>query len=116
VDLDWFWRGWFFGIDPVDISLDDVQHFQPIGNLEDAQEAARTAYESDLKTLGRQRNIDAGVDFAVEADTSLQDFYNKWDRFAIPEANKKAFEQYYQSLSPEEKELYDGKYHFCQLT
>lgn len=116
VDLDWFWRGWFFGIDPVDISLDDVQHFQPIGNLEDAQEAARTAYESDLKTLGRQRNIDAGVDFAVEADTSLQDFYNKWDRFAIPEANKKAFEQYYQSLSPEEKELYDGKYHFYQLT
>jgi aminopeptidase N len=22
VDLDWFWRGWFFGIEPVDISLD----------------------------------------------------------------------------------------------
>ncbi|MFB2119134.1 M1 family metallopeptidase [Parapedobacter sp. 2B3] len=115
VDLDWFWRGWFFGIDPVDISLDDVQHFQPIGNLEDAQETARAAYERDLNTLGRQRNIDAGVDFAVEADTSLQDFYNKWDRFAVSEADKRAFEQYYQSLSAEEKELYGGKYHFYQL-
>ncbi|MEC3881501.1 M1 family metallopeptidase [Parapedobacter sp. 10938] len=115
VDLDWFWRGWFFGIDPVDISLDDVQHFQPIGNLADAQEVARDAYESELNTVGRQRNIDAGVDFAVEADTSLQDFYNKWDRFGVSDADKKAFEQYYQSLSPEEKELYDGKYHFYQL-
>ena len=115
VDLDWFWRGWFFGIDPVDISLDDVQHFQPIGNLADAQEAARTAYERDLNTLGRQRNIDEGVDFAVEADTSLQDFYNKWDRFAVTEADKQAFDQYYQSLSTEEKALYDGKYHFYQL-
>ena len=26
-DLDWFWRGWFYGIDPVDISLDSVKHF-----------------------------------------------------------------------------------------
>lgn len=24
-DLDWFWRGWFFGTDPVDISLDSVK-------------------------------------------------------------------------------------------
>jgi aminopeptidase N len=24
-DLDWFWRGWYFGTDPVDISLDSVK-------------------------------------------------------------------------------------------
>ncbi|HLO80301.1 MAG TPA: M1 family metallopeptidase [Chitinophagaceae bacterium] len=24
-DLDWFWRGWYFGTDPVDISLDSVR-------------------------------------------------------------------------------------------
>src|SRR5678815_2391481 len=24
-DLDWFWRGWFYGIEPVDISLDNVK-------------------------------------------------------------------------------------------
>ena len=23
-DLDWFWRGWFYGIDVVDISMDSV--------------------------------------------------------------------------------------------
>ncbi|GGC39038.1 aminopeptidase [Parapedobacter defluvii] len=115
VDLDWFWRGWFFGIDPVDISLDDVQHFQPLGNLQDAQTTERQAYEKDLNTVTRQRNIEEGVNFAVEADTNLQDFYNKWDRFEIDGENQKAFGQYYQSLSPEEKALYDGTYHFYQL-
>ncbi|MEQ9402202.1 MAG: M1 family metallopeptidase [Cyclobacteriaceae bacterium] len=28
VDLDWFWRGWFYGTDYVDISLDNVRWFQ----------------------------------------------------------------------------------------
>ncbi len=116
VDLDWFWRGWFFGIDPVDISLDDVQHFQPTANLQDAQAAAEAAYRKDLNTLSRQRNVDTGTDFAVEADTTLQDFYNKWDRFEIAEEDRQAFETYYQSLSPDEQALYDGKYHFYQLT
>lgn len=115
VDLDWFWRGWFFGIDPVDISLDDVQHFQPMGNLQDAQATTKAAFENDLNTVSRQRNIDEGVNFAVEADTALQDFYNKWDRFEIGEEDKRAFKQYYESLSSEEKALYDGKYHFYQL-
>lgn len=24
MDLDWFWRGWFYSIDAVDIALDSV--------------------------------------------------------------------------------------------
>ena len=27
-DLDWFWRGWFFGNDPCDISIDTVKEFK----------------------------------------------------------------------------------------
>ena len=28
IDLDWFWRGWFFGNDHVDLSLDSVDWYQ----------------------------------------------------------------------------------------
>src|SRR6185295_10382047 len=28
-DLDWFWRGWFYGTDAWDISLDSVKYFRP---------------------------------------------------------------------------------------
>ena len=27
-DLDWFWRGWFYGIDAVDISMDSVTWYK----------------------------------------------------------------------------------------
>ena len=27
VDLDWFWRGWFYSTDPVDISIDEVKWY-----------------------------------------------------------------------------------------
>lgn len=28
VDLDWFWKAWFFGTDYVDISIDNVEHYK----------------------------------------------------------------------------------------
>jgi hypothetical protein len=28
VDLDWFWKAWFFGTDYVDISIDNVEHYR----------------------------------------------------------------------------------------
>ncbi|MCW3107962.1 MAG: aminopeptidase, partial [Segetibacter sp.] len=28
IDLDYFWRGWYFGTDPVDISIDSVKWFK----------------------------------------------------------------------------------------
>lgn len=32
MDLDWFWRGWFFGTEPVDISLDSVTFYKTVDN------------------------------------------------------------------------------------
>ena len=43
VDLDWFWRGWFYSTDPVDISLDQVRWFK----LRNAQ----TSLEGKEKTV-----------------------------------------------------------------
>ena len=28
VDLDWFWRGWFYGVEPVDIAIETVVPYQ----------------------------------------------------------------------------------------
>ncbi|TAH20271.1 MAG: M1 family peptidase [Cytophagales bacterium] len=32
MDLDWFWRGWFFGTEPVDIALDSVVFYKTLDN------------------------------------------------------------------------------------
>lgn len=28
IDLDWFWRGWFFGVDNVDVAIEEVRWFR----------------------------------------------------------------------------------------
>lgn len=70
-DIDWFIRGWFFGTDPVDISLDSVKWFK----LDNAANAASFRQQS-FRTLGQERNrSDSTIDFYTDVDTSVRDFY-----------------------------------------
>lgn len=116
VDLDWFWRGWFFGTDAVDIAINDVRYFRmntknpEIENVYDKQKADNEAY-----VISRKRNKDAGLTFAVEADTTLLDFYNTWDRYAITPSSKAAYEKFYGSLNASEKAFYDKKRHYYEI-
>ena len=71
VDLDWFWRGWFFGIDPVDISLDTVKWYKL-----DAPANEIAFKKQPFKHLGQTRNAEnKDMKYAVDQDTSLRDFY-----------------------------------------
>ncbi len=78
VDLDWFWRGWFYTTDAVDISLDsivwykvDVDHDPP-----PQQHEAKTQHKAPFQDVSRQRNREEGLVFEVERDSSLKDFYD----------------------------------------
>ncbi|MCD0490442.1 M1 family metallopeptidase [Pedobacter sp. MC2016-14] len=116
VDLDWFWRGWFFGIDPVDISLDDLRAYRinsqnpALENIED-----KKAYDRDKYIIGRERNKIAGIKFEVEQDTNTLDFYNKYNRFEVTKSSEEQFKKYYADLSPAERKLYDSKKNFYEL-
>ncbi|MBD3750011.1 MAG: M1 family metallopeptidase [Sphingobacteriales bacterium] len=116
VDLDWFWRGWFYGTDPVDISIDNLTSYRmDTKNPEIENAYARKAYDDNNYIIGRKRNRDEGIQFAVEADNTLQDFYSKWDRYAVSSADKENFKKYYDGLSANEKALYDSKTFFYQV-
>ncbi|MGB4775176.1 MAG: M1 family metallopeptidase, partial [Daejeonella sp.] len=116
VDLDWFWRGWFYSTDAVDISIDNVKYYR-IDSKDPAVEnvADKKKYEDELFAIGRQRNKEAGIKFAVDEDPELKDFYNKWDRFAITPASKENFNTFYSSLSADEKKIYDAKKNFYEI-
>ena len=116
VDLDWFWRGWFFGTDAVEISLENISQFKMSGtNPATAQQKKKDEFEKDLNTISRKRNMEENMEFLVEKDTSLLDFYNKWDRFAVKPQDEANFQKFYSSLSPKEKDIYDGKTTFYEL-
>ncbi len=88
-DLDWFWRGWFFNTDPVDISLDTVKwsvvdtSYKEPKVTEDRKRSIvipkpiLNSYEDISKIRNRE---DKSIVFATEADTSLQDFYWRYAR------------------------------------
>lgn len=84
-DLDWFWRGWFYGTDPVDIAIDKVTIATPDFNA--ASKAREIKYKVDEPLLNEFDDIskirnreDKTINFAVEKDKDLQDFYYRYDR------------------------------------
>ncbi len=66
-DLDWFWRGWYFGTDPVDISLDSVKWYRM-----DAPRTAKQAFDPIHLQHNKQ---ESSRKYAVNEDTTLRDFY-----------------------------------------
>ncbi|WKS94788.1 M1 family metallopeptidase [Riemerella columbina] len=83
-DLDWFWRGWFFDIDPVDISIDQVTVAEPDFSAEPPKKEVHIKVDepqiNDFETITQQRNREEGKTFYTDADHSLRDFYWRYSR------------------------------------
>ncbi len=84
-DLDWFWRGWFYGTDPVDISLDKVTVATP--DFEAVPKTETLAYKVDKPAVNEFEDIskirnrdDKSIQFYVDSDKDVQDFYYRYDR------------------------------------
>ncbi|WP_407404428.1 M1 family metallopeptidase [Chryseobacterium sp.] len=85
-DLDWFWRGWFYGTDPVDIAIDKVTIATPDFDAtpkeaKDIKYKVDKPLQNDFTDISKIRNIeDKTISFEVDKDKSLQDFYYKYNR------------------------------------
>ncbi|HEX9956151.1 MAG TPA: M1 family metallopeptidase, partial [Fibrella sp.] len=117
VDLDWFWKGWFFGVDAVDQDLVEVNWFQPSSqNPEVVKAEAREAYKRRMNTVAKQRDAAAQKETVVAQDTTMMDFYNRYDQFAVTDADKKKYQDYLATLTPDERALLESKQNFYTLT
>lgn len=104
VDLDWFWRGWFFGTDPVDISLEEVQFYKMDNRTpEEKKKDLEAEYERNETYISRTRNEkDIPVTY-LENDESVKDFYNEFDRFEVYDEDLEKYERDMNSLSDKER-------------
>ncbi len=78
VDLDWFWRGWFYDTDPVDISIDTVRAFkvsQGKALVIKMDTVITNPPKKDFEYISQIRNKEAGIKSLVDIDTTLRDFY-----------------------------------------
>ncbi|BDS14431.1 M1 family metallopeptidase [Aureispira anguillae] len=118
VDLDWFWRGWFYTTDHVDISIDAVKWYQL--NSHDPQKEVMIQKKWDAKAPRGISNIRNNEDKAVkqtlmEKHPELRDKYNDRDKYRITDRQKQLSEFYLKGLSKEEKELLDGAYNYYEV-
>ncbi|WP_254088482.1 M1 family metallopeptidase [Dawidia soli] len=60
VDLDWFWRGWFYSTDNVDLAVDDVKWFRVKSEQVDPEKKTPRTKKGDL--AAQQTNN--GTDFS----------------------------------------------------
>lgn len=111
IDLDWFWRGWFYTTDHTDLSLDDVRHF-----------TLDTKDPDTEKTLQRQRQTAAPTTLSaerykdtpklVEQNPALADFYNRFDPLAVTPADREEYQKVLGTLTDKEKALLGANKNF----
>ena len=117
VDLDWFWRGWFFTTDNVDISLDAVTEFRmdtknPEIEKPLASKKSKEQLERDVTYQNNKRDL---ATTAVERNEGLKDFYNSYDPNAPAPSDRERYEKYLAGLSPKEKAIIEARKNYYQL-
>ena len=115
VDLDWFWRGWFYSTDHVDISLDKVRYYK-INNQnpnENNAEKKKKFEEIKAKDISNQRNKD--ILTYRELDSKLSDFYTSYDEFSTTEKQLKKFENFQSKLDEDEKQILKEDKHYYEI-
>jgi hypothetical protein len=117
VDLDWFWRGWFYTTDRVDISLEAVKSYKP-NTKNPGLESARMQNERQVQvpSISVQRNQTDIKSTLVDEKPDLKDFYNNYDPLAVTEADKQRYFQYLSTLTPQQQQRLNGNLNFYELS
>ena len=107
MDLDWFWRGWFYSTDHVDVAISDVRHYQIVSG--DPDRDAATARAQDARdrpeSLTQIRNREAGVQTRLQQRPALRDFYNDNDRFTPNNSDRNDHQKKLKDLEDWERKI-----------
>ncbi len=117
VDLDWFWRGWFYSTDHVDISIDNVKWFQLNTMNPEVEKAVKQS--NDLAKdhfIGDDRNKASIKQTVNEADPNIDDFYAKRNIYFVDALDRKEYAEFMAKLSKEDIELLNANKQFYELT
>jgi len=116
-DLDWFWRGWFYTTDNVDIAIDRVDWFQVDTKDPDVEKPfARARDEAQPEDVSTTRNQEDVATTRVDEDPTLLDFYNQYDQHDISDLDREEYEKYLTDLDEDQQELMKAGYNYYQLT
>ena len=116
VDLDWFWRGWFYTNDHVDISLDQIKWFKiNTENPEIENPILKNKEEQSEVYISDLRNLTTIPNTVSEIDTASVDFYTYYDPYLTNVLDIEDYYYYIESLDLEERELLLSNRNYYEL-
>ncbi len=89
VDLDWFWRGWFYGTDHVDQAVTAVRWLQ-LDSRDPEVEKPREAAERAALPQTTTRRLNASLPKRVDRFPELKDFYDSHDEATVLPSEREA--------------------------
>ncbi len=111
VDLDWFWRGWFYTTEFTDIAVTSVRVYNAESGDPDVDKPQKQQERDEKpKSLAEQRN--KPLPKRIEAFPDLKDFYNSYDELQVTDADRKAFQNFLKRLDDNEKKLLESPQNF----
>ncbi len=114
VDLDWFWRGWYFSTEYVDIAIKNVTIYEPVFTLEKAENIAYERQRNRPVHIAEIRDEGEAIP-AIEKDQSLKDKYND-PKPLVSDAEIKEISDLRAKLTNEELALLEIDHRFYELT
>ena len=111
IDLDWFWRGWFYSTDHVDLAITQLTQYQ-LDTLDPIIDNQRRKQERDKepRTISELRNDD--LKRLVDRYPELVDFYNDYDPLDVLEEDREKSQETLEKLNPKDRDLLKLEHHF----
>jgi len=107
-DLDWFWRGWFYTTDHVDISLDSIYRLKMDSKNPDIDLPRRRQERAEEPTpVGIGLNKQQGLPIWVLENPGVTDFYDKNDEFTVTPKDRKGYQDFVDGLDRWERAAFD---------
>ena len=109
VDLDWFFRGWFFGTDHVDIGVTSIREYQVSTKNPDIEfEKDRDEYaENHPVAITTLRNREEGLVPRTERIEGLTDVYDEKDKYNVTNKDRNDYTKFMAKLKNWERDVYE---------
>ncbi len=109
VDLDWFWRGWFYTTDHVDIALNDVREYRLSTRDPDVESVLRRQRGEDTRPepVTVTENRDSGQKTYMERHPDAADFYTQNDALAPTNKDRNDYQTFLGGLKEPEKSAFE---------
>ena len=111
IDLDWFWRGWFYSNEHVDISISGVRMLN-VNTRNPKIEKGILAEKRDSIPTSNSKERNKDLERRANKYEDLKDFYNSYDQLEVTPEDLANYKSFLRSLTAKEKEFVNTKRNF----